>query len=67
MKNGELAEGISLLRSGLTAWRATGAEVWTPYQMAFLARGCEIAGRVEEALMLFDEALQIIERTGERG
>jgi predicted ATPase len=66
VKNGELAEGISLLRSGLSAWRATGAEVWTPYQMAFLARASEIAGQIEEAATLLDDALQIVKRTGER-
>ena len=30
VKNGDVAEGISLLRSGSTAYRATGAEAWTP-------------------------------------
>jgi len=34
--------------------------------LAFLARACEIAGQIDEALTLLDEALQIVERTGER-
>jgi predicted ATPase len=34
--------------------------------IALLARACEIAGQVEEAVTLLDEALQIVERTGER-
>jgi tetratricopeptide (TPR) repeat protein len=66
VKNGDVAEGISLLHSGSTAYRATGAELWLPYQIALLARAYEIAGQVEEALTLFDEAVQIVERTGER-
>jgi class 3 adenylate cyclase/predicted ATPase len=66
VKNGDVTEGISLLRSSLAAYRATGAEVWTPYQIGFLARACEIAGQVEEAVTLLDEALQIVERKGER-
>jgi tetratricopeptide (TPR) repeat protein len=37
-----------------------------PYHIALLAAACEIAGQVEEALTLLDEALQTIERTGER-
>jgi predicted ATPase len=37
-----------------------------PYHIALLARACEIAGQIEEALTQFDEALQIVERTGER-
>ena len=37
-----------------------------PYHIALLAAACEIAGRVEEALTLLDEALQVVNRTGER-
>ena len=66
VKNGDVAEGISLLRSGSTAYRATGAEAWMPHHIALLARACEIAGQIEEALTLLDDALQIVERTGER-
>ena len=66
VKNGDVAEGISLLRSGSTAYRATGAEVWMPHHIALLARACEIAGQIEEGLTLLDDALQIVERTGER-
>ena len=66
VKNGDVAEGISLLRSGSIAHRATGAEVWVPYHIALLARAYEIAGQVEEAVTQLDDALQIVERTGER-
>lgn len=66
VKNGDLAEGLSLLRSGSTAFRATGAQVWAPHNMALLARACELGGRIEEALALLDEALQIVDSTGER-
>jgi predicted ATPase len=66
VKNGDVAEGISLLRSGSTAYRTTGAEGWLPNYLALLARACEIAGEVEEALTQLDDALQIVERTGER-
>jgi predicted ATPase len=64
--NGDLAEGISLLRSGSTACRATGAELWMPYYIALLARACELGGQIEEAVTRLDDALQIVERTGER-
>src|SRR5439155_23194409 len=55
-----------LLRSGSAAYRATGAEAWVPYQIALLARACESVGQIEEALAELDDALQIVERTGER-
>ena len=37
-----------------------------PYYIALLAAACEISGQIEEAATLLDEALQIMERTGER-
>ena len=64
-KNGDVAEGISLVRGGSAAYRATGAELWMPQEMALLARAYEIAGQVEEAVTLLDYALQLAERTGE--
>jgi class 3 adenylate cyclase/predicted ATPase len=66
VKNGDLPEGILLLRSGSTASRAAGAELWMPHYIALLASACEIAGQIEEGLTLLDDALQIVERTGER-
>jgi class 3 adenylate cyclase/predicted ATPase len=65
-KSGDVAEGISLLRSGSAAYHATGAELWRPAFITLLARACEIAGQVEEAVTLSDDALQTVERTGER-
>ena len=66
VKNGDLTEGIFLLRSGSIAYRATGAEVFMPHYLAFLARACELAGQIEEAVTLLDDGLQIAGRTGER-
>jgi predicted ATPase len=66
VKNGDVAEGISLLRSGLTAYRATGAEAWTPHFFALLAGAYEIEGQADEAATLLDDALQIVERTKQR-
>jgi predicted ATPase len=37
-----------------------------PAFITLLARACEMAGRVEEAVTLSDGALQTVERTGER-
>jgi len=54
------------LRSGSSAYHATGAEYTMPYYIALLAQACEIAGQVEEALSLLDNALQIAETIGER-
>jgi predicted ATPase len=66
VKNGDVTEGMSLVRSGSAAYRATGTEMWTPHFFGLLAKACEIAGQNEEGLTLLDDTLQIVERTGER-
>jgi predicted ATPase len=66
VKNGDVTEGISLLRSGSIAYRATGAEQWMPHYAALLASAYQIAGKIEEGLILLDDALRIVERTGQR-
>jgi DNA-binding winged helix-turn-helix (wHTH) protein/predicted ATPase len=65
-KSGDVTEAVSLLRGGSSAYRATGAEVWMPHHLALLARACEMAGQIDEAVTLWDDALHIVERTGER-
>ena len=65
VNTGDLSAGISLLRSGSSAYSATGARTRIPYHIALLAKACEIAGQGEEALFLLDDALQIAERIGE--
>jgi predicted ATPase len=61
---GEDEEGTH--KRGSVAYRATAAEMWMPHHIALLARACEIARQIEEAVTLLDEALQIAELTGER-
>jgi predicted ATPase len=67
VKNGDVAEGLALLRCGLSAYRITGTVVWMPHHIAILAKACEIVGQIEEALSLLDDALQIVHRTGSAG
>jgi predicted ATPase len=66
VKKGDVAEGLFLLRGGSSAYRNMGAEIRNSHHIALLARACDIAGQVEEAFSLLDEALQIAERIGER-
>jgi predicted ATPase len=65
-RTGDVAEGIALLRSGSRVYSATGAEIRISYYIALLAQACQIAGKVEEALLLLNNALQIAARIGER-
>jgi predicted ATPase len=64
--DGNVTRGLCLLRSGSAAHRSTGAESLRPYHIALLARVYEIAEQIEEAAAQLDDALQIVEKTGER-
>jgi predicted ATPase len=66
VKNGDVTEGLALLHSSSIAYRAIGTESLMPHYMALLASACEIAGQMKEASTLLDDALRIVERTGER-
>jgi predicted ATPase len=65
-ENGDFKGGIGLLRSGVAAYRATGADLWGPFFVALLARACEIGGCIEEAMTLLDDTLQTVEHRGAR-
>ena len=62
---GDHREGIAAMRSGFTAFRATGG---TPRirDLCFLASGLGRAGRPQEALEVVDEGLASVAKTGER-
>jgi predicted ATPase len=59
-------EGIIQMRQGLTAWRATGAELIRPYCLVLLAEAYEKVGQLEEGLSMLAEALEAVNKTGER-
>jgi DNA-binding winged helix-turn-helix (wHTH) protein/predicted ATPase len=63
---GDVMEGMALLRGGVAAYRKTGAVMWLPCLIAPLAEAHEMSGQTSEAACLLNEALQIVERTGER-
>jgi tetratricopeptide (TPR) repeat protein len=65
-RNGDVAEGMPLLRSGIIAFRASGTEAWLPHFLALHASAYDLAGEAEEGLSLLDESMQIVDRTGER-
>ena len=66
VRNGDIAEGLSLLRGGSTAFRVTGSELFAPFLLMLAASACEISGLVDESLSLLAEALAIAQGTGER-
>jgi predicted ATPase len=65
-EQGQAEEGITQMRQGLAASRATGTELWRPYNLAFLAEAYGKIGQAEEGLTALAEALELVDRTGER-
>ena len=63
---GDADVGVQEMHRGLTAKRATGAELKVPYYLGVLAEVHVKIGRPAEALPLLAEALETVERTGER-
>jgi predicted ATPase/class 3 adenylate cyclase len=63
---GQAQEGLTLLKQGLAAIRATGAVVGTSFALTGLAEAYAILGQPVEGLNSLAEAAQIIETTDER-
>ena len=65
-EQGSGEEGIEQMCQGLTAYRATRAELVWPYWLALLAEVYEKRGQTQEGLATATEALAQVEKTGER-
>jgi predicted ATPase len=64
-EQGQGTEGLMQMRPGLTAYRATGAEMSRPSQLVLLAKAYEKIGQVEEGLGALAEAFAVVNKTGE--
>jgi predicted ATPase len=65
-QQGQAQEGITQINQGLSAWRATGAELLRPYGLALLAEAHGTIGEPEAGLAVLAEALIHVATTGER-
>ncbi|MBI3304004.1 MAG: hypothetical protein HYZ72_18210, partial [Deltaproteobacteria bacterium] len=65
-EQGQRDEGITQIRQGLAAYRATGAEIARTYFLALLAEAYGKVGQAEEGLTALAEALTVADKTGER-
>jgi predicted ATPase len=63
---GQGAEGLTQLRQGLDAYRATGAAYQRPHFLSMLAEVHSSLGQPEAGLTALSEALALVETTGER-
>ena len=63
---GDVAAGVEEMRTGYESWAGSGAVVTTPFYLAMRAEGHALAHRPEDGLALLEQALAIVNRTGER-
>ena len=66
-QRGEATTGIARIREGMAAEEATGARVYTPFDLARLAEALALAGKIEEGLAALDDALAKVAVSGEKG
>lgn len=59
-------EGLVQIRQGLDTYRETGAEFQRPHFLTLLAEASGLLGQPEDGLAALDEALPLMEQTGER-
>jgi predicted ATPase len=63
---GQREPGLTVLLQGLSAFRATGAELFLTCQLGFVAEACARAGRFRDAHRALDEAFALTEKNDER-
>jgi len=63
---GQVEEGITQIRQGLTIEQAIGTGIFQSYYLVLLAEAYGKAGQVEEGLSVVAEALTVVDKSGER-
>jgi predicted ATPase len=65
-EQGKTEEGIAKIITGLAAWRDSGAEQFVPCALSLLAEIYSKTGKIEEGIILLEEAMALIDKTEER-
>jgi len=63
---GKASDAVRIITSGLTAFRSTGATMWEPLHLSFLAKAYADLGQFDNARRCVGEAIAMAETTGER-
>ncbi len=62
---GKAPDAVHIMTSGITAWRSTGATVWTPLCLSYLASAYLELGQEDDAWRCIGEATNLIETNKE--
>ncbi len=63
---GKASEAVQMMTSGITGFRSTGATVWDPFYLSYLARAHAELGQFDDAWRYVGEAMTAVETTKER-
>jgi predicted ATPase len=63
---GKAADAVQMIASGITAFRSTGATLWTPLYLSYLTRAYVELGQFDDAWRSIDEAMRAVETTKEK-
>jgi predicted ATPase len=63
---GKASDAVQMTVAGITAWRSTGATVFTPFYLSYLARAHAALGHFDEAWQCLGEAMRVLETAKER-
>ncbi len=66
VSTGKALDAVHMITSGIAAFRSTGATVWTPLCLSYLARAYAEIGQFDAAWRGIGEALTAVEATKER-
>lgn len=64
-EQGQAAEGVAQIQHGLGQWRSTGARLLQPLFLCLLADTYQHQGHYQEGLHAIDEALALVQKTGD--
>ena len=63
---GKAQDAIQMFTSGIAAYRSTGATIWRPLHLSYLARAYAELGQFDDAWRCFGEAITAVETTKEK-
>jgi tetratricopeptide (TPR) repeat protein len=63
---GQASEAVHMITSGITTWRSTGATLWMPLNMSYLASAYAELRSSDDAWRCIDEASKAVETTKEK-
>ena len=63
---GKASDAVQMITSGITACESTGATIWMPLHLSYLARAYAELGQFDDAWRCIGEAMTAVETTKER-